>query len=167
MEIYTIFDIFSKIAIIAAGVFAAIQLIQIKRQRSRDSALQLLNSVQNSELIEAIIIVYGIPLGLTKKQIEIHLGDQLPKIMYMHMQLESIGILVFKKEIKLELVNEFMRGPIILFWRSMENYFLEIRKTMNDENYGDWVQWLAEQVENKELKKTTKPAYIAYKNWKP
>ena len=166
METYTIFDILSKAAIIAAGIFAAIQLVQIKRQRSRESALQLLNSVQTPELIEAMNIVYGMPLGLTKQEIEIHLGDKLPKVMHMHMQLESIGLLVFKKEIKLELVTEFIRGPILLFWGSMKNYFFEFRKTKNDENYGEWVQWLAEQVENKEFKKSTKPAHIAYKNWK-
>lgn len=166
MDVYLVFDILSKLAIIAAGAFAAIQLVQIKRQRSRESALQLLNSVQTPELIDAMNIVYGIPLGLTKKEIETHLGEKLPKVMHMHMQLESIGLLVFKKELKLELVTEFMRGPILLFWGSMKNYFFEVRKTKNDQNYGEWVQWLAEQVENKEFKKSTKPAHIAYKNWK-
>lgn len=167
MQAYTIFDILSKAAIIAAGIFAAIQLVQIRKQRSRESALQLLNSVQSPELIEAMNIVYGIPLGLTKIEIETHLGDKLPKVMRMHMQLESLGLLVFKKEIRLELVTEFMRGPILLFWGSMKNYFFDVRKTNNDENYGEWVQWLAEQVQNKELKKSTKPAHIAYKKWKP
>ncbi len=167
METYTLFDILSKAAIIAAGLFAAIQLVHIKKQRSRESALQLLNSVQTPELIEAMNIVYGIPMGLTKGEIETHLSDKFPKVMHMHMQLESIGLLVFKKEIKLELVAEFMRGPILLFWGSMKNYFFETRRVNNDENYGEWVQWLAEQIEKKELKKTTKPAHIAYKNWKP
>ena len=74
-------------------------------------------------------IIYGLPLDLTKKEIETYLGDKLPKVMVMHMQLESIGILVFKKEIKLELVSEFMRGPILLFWNSMKNYFIEVRET--------------------------------------
>ncbi len=168
MEInaYTIIDILSKAAIIAGGLFAAIQLFQIRKQRARESALQLLNSVQTPEFIRAMNIVYNLPKGLTKEEIEEELGDDLSKIMVMHMQFEKIGLLVFKKEIKLKLVSEFMRGPILLFWNSMKNYFIEVRITNNDENYGEWVQWLAEQVESNELKKTTKPAHIAYKNWK-
>lgn len=163
---YTIIDILSKVAIITAGIFAAIQLVHIRKQRSRESALQLINSVQTPEFIEAMNIIYGLPINLTKNEIEAYLGDKLPKVMVMHMQLESIGILVFKKEIKLDLVSEFMRGPILLFWNSMKSYFIEVRKINNDENYGEWVQWLAERIENKESRDTTKPAHIAYKNWK-
>ena len=91
---YTIIDMLSKAAIIAAGIFAAIQLIHIRKQRSRESALQLLNSVQTPEFIEAMNIVYGLPINLSKNEIETYLGDKLPKVMVMHMQLESIGILV-------------------------------------------------------------------------
>lgn len=166
MNTYTLFDILSKAAIIAAGIFAAIQLVHIRKQRSRESALQLLNSVQTPEFIEAMTIIYSLPKDLTKKQIEAHLGDKLPKVMVMHMQLERIGLLVFKKEIKLKLVTEFMRGPVLLFWNSMRNYFIEIRNTNHDENYGEWVQWLAEQVKSKELKTTTRPAHLAYKDWR-
>ena len=118
------------------------------------------------EFIEAMNIVYSLPNNFTKDEIETHLGDKLPKVMVMHMQLERIGLLVFKKEIKLELVSEFMRGPVLLFWNTMKNYFLEVRENNNDENYGEWVQWLAEQIEKRESKKSTKPAHIAYKNWK-
>lgn len=166
-SLYTIIEILSKIAIIAAVIIAAIQLILIRKQRSRESALQLLNSVQTPDFIKAINIVYTLPKDLTKIEIEQHLGDTLPKVMVMHLGIESIGLLVYKREIRLELVSEFMRGPILLFWRSMKNYFIETRKINNDENYGEWVQWLAEQIEKKELKKTTRPAHITYKNWRP
>lgn len=166
LNVYTIIDVLSKAAIIAAGIFAAIQLVHIRKQRSRESAMQLLNSAQTPEFIEAMNIVYNLPLNLDKKEIETHLGDKFSKVMVMHMQLESIGLLVFKKELKLDLVSEFMRGPILLFWNSMKNYFIEVREINKDENYGEWVQWLAEQIEDNESRNTTKPAHVAYKNWK-
>ena len=166
-NLYTILDLLSKAAIVSGGLFAAIQLLHIRKQRSRDSAIQLLNSAQTPDFIEAMNIVYLLPSGLSKKEIESVLGNELSKVMIMQMQLESIGLLVFKKEIKIELVSEFMRGPILLFWNSMKNYFFEMRALNKDDNYGEWVQWLAEQIEKRELKKSTKPAYIIYKNWKP
>lgn len=165
-DLYTLLDILSKAAIIAGGIFAAIQLTQIRKQRSRESALQMLNSLQTPEFIEGMNIIYTLPRHLSKKEIEAYLGDELSKVMIMFMKLESVSILVHKKQIKLELVTEFMRGPVVLFWNAMKNYFIEVRKDNNDENYGEWIQWLAEQVENRESRKTTKPAYITYKNWK-
>jgi hypothetical protein len=165
-NIYTIIDLLAKSSIIAAGIYGAIQLLQIKKQRARDSALQMLNSVQTPEFIEAMNIIYDLPKGLSKQEIEDYLGDKLTIVLIMFIKLESLGLLVFKREIKLSIVADFMRGPILLYWHSMKNYFLEKRAMNNDENFGEWIQWIAEQIEKSELKKMTKPAYIKHKNWK-
>ena len=79
---------------------------------------------------------------------------------------ESLGILVYRCEVKLELIDDFFSGPVILFWSKLKNYFLEIRESSNRENYGDWVQWLAERLEEREAKTTLSPAHITYKKWK-
>lgn len=166
LDLITFLNILNTVAIIAAGIFAAVQLLQLKKQRSRDSALQMLNSVQSVEFIEALNIIYNLPENLTKKELEDELGDKLSTVMVMFVKLESLGLLVFKREIKLDLVADFMRGPINLFWNKMRNYFLETRELNNDENFGEWVQWLAEQLQNKLANKNKNPAHLAYKNWK-
>jgi len=166
INLFNIADLLAKVSIIAAGIYGAIQLIQIRQQKARESALQMLNSVQTPEFIEAMNIVYDIPKGLSKEEIEQFLGRKLGVVMIMFVKLESLGLLVFQKEIKLKMVAEFMRGPILLFWHAMKNYFFEKRQENNDQNFGEWIQWLAEQIEKSEQKKTTKPAYIAHKNWK-
>lgn len=167
MDLGTFLNILNTVAIIAAGIFAAVQLLQLKKQRSRESALQMLNSVQTPEFIDALNIIYNLPEALTKQEIEDQLGDKLSHVLVMFVKLESLGLLVFKREIKIDLVADFMRGPIILFWTKMKNYFIESRKSNNDENFGEWVQWLAEQIENElATKKNDKPAHLNYKNWK-
>tara|TARA_B100000508_G_C11336518_1_gene217019 strand:+ start:48 stop:557 length:510 start_codon:yes stop_codon:yes gene_type:complete len=166
LDLSTFLNILNTVAIIAAGIFAAVQLLQLKKQRSRESALQMLNSVQTPEFIDALNIIYNLSGDLTKKEIEDELGDKLSNVMVMFVKLESLGLLVFKREIKLDLVADFMRGPIILFWNKMKNYFIETRELNNDENFGEWVQWLAEQIENELATKNKKPAHLIYKTWK-
>lgn len=166
IDLNTLLNILNTVAILAAGIFAAVQLLQLKKQRSRDAALQMLNSVQTTEFIDALNIIYDLPENLTKKEIEAELGDKLPSVMVMFVKLESLGLLVFKREINLDLVADFMRGPINLFWNKMKNYFIETRELNNDENFGEWVQWLAEQLENKLATKNKRPAHVMYKNWK-
>ena len=165
-DLSTFLNILNTVAIIAAGIFAAVQLLQIKKQRSRESALQMLNSVQTLEFIEALNIIYNLPENLTKKEIEDELGDKLSNVLVMFVKLESLGLLVFKREVKLDLVSNFMRGPIILFWNKIKNYFIETRESNNDANFGEWVQWLAERIENELATKNKKPAHLIYKNWK-
>lgn len=166
LDLGTFLNILNTVAIIAAGIFAAVQLLQLKKQRSRESALQMLNSVQTPEFIDALNIIYNLPEALTKQEIEDQLGDKLSNVLVMFVKLEGLGLLVFKREIKIDLVTDFMRGPIILFWTKMKNYFIESRKSNNDENFGEWVQWLAEQIENELATKNNKPAHLNYKNWK-
>ncbi len=79
---------------------------------------------------------------------------------------ESLGILVYRREITLELIDDFFSGPVILFWKKLKNYFSEIREYSNRENYGKWVQWLAERLEEREAKISLPAAHVAYKKWK-
>ena len=166
LDLNTFLDIVNTVAIIAAGIFAAVQLLQLKKQRSRESTLQMLNSVQTPEFIDALNTIYNLPEDLTKREIEDELGDKLSNVLIMFIKLESLGLLVFKREIKLDLVADFMRGPILLYWTKMKNYFVETRKLNNDENFGEWVQWLSERIENELTTKNKKPAHLIYKNWK-
>ena len=66
----------------------------------------------------------------------------------------------------LELVDNFFGGAIILYWKRYKNYFTELRKTSGRENYGEWVQWLAEQLEKRAAKEPLMPAHIEYRDWK-
>ena len=166
MELATLLSLINTIAIILAGIFAAIQLLQIKQQRGHATALQMLNSAQTSDFMEGINIIYNLPGDLSKEEIEDRLGEKFFYLLIMFARFESLGLLVFRREIKLELVKDFIGGPIIVYWRTTKNYFLETREKSKNENYGEWVQWLAEQLEKTEIQKPKKPAYIAHKNWK-
>jgi hypothetical protein len=48
----------------------------------------------------------------------------------------------------------------------MRNYFIETRESNNDENFGEWVQWLAERIENSLADSDKQPAHVIHKNWK-
>jgi len=79
---------------------------------------------------------------------------------------ESIGYLVFRHEISIELVDNFFGGAIVLYWKKFKNYFIELRITSKRENYGEWVQWLAGQLEKRNARLKLKPAHIEYDNWR-
>ena len=165
MDLHTTLSLFSTTAIVLAGIFGGIQLRQLYKQRSRESALQLVRSFQTPEFTDAVDIVFNIPEGLSKKEIEERLGDDITSVLVMFGTFESLGILVFRREIKMEVVDDFFSGIIILSWKKFRNYIEEMRKQGKRDTYYEWAQWLAEQFEKRESHTPAVPAYIAHRDW--
>jgi len=166
MNLSTILELISTTSIAAAGIFAGVQLIQLKRQRTRESAIQMLQAAQTPQFMDAVNILFNMPEDLTKKQIEEFAGDKMNCVLVMFGTFESIGYLVFRHEISIELVDNFFGGAIVLYWKKFKNYFIELRITSKRENYGEWVQWLASQLEKRNACLKLKPAHIEYDNWR-
>jgi len=80
---------------------------------------------------------------------------------------ESLGILIFRGDIDINLVEDFFSGVIILTGKKFKNYIREVRELSNRPTYYEWTQWLYEQVEKRESKTPAIPAYLEYQDWKP
>jgi hypothetical protein len=166
VSLQIILSLFSTTAIVLAGIFGGIQLRQFYKQRARDSALQLVRSFQTVEFTTAVDIVFNIPEGLSKKEIEERLGEKITHILVLFGTFESLGILVHRREIKMAIVDDFFSGIIILSWKKFRNYIEEMRTLGNRDTYYEWAQWLAEQFIKRESKTPAVPAYIAHRDWK-
>ena len=80
---------------------------------------------------------------------------------------ERLGILVFRQEISLDLVDDAYSGPIVQTWEKLKDYILEFRQLVQRDTAFEWFQWLAERMQERESGITVLPAYQAHKNWKP
>jgi hypothetical protein len=167
MPITTILSIFSTTAIVAAGVFAGVQLRLYNKQRARESALQLVQSFRTPEFIRALNIVFELPAGLSKRELEERLGDKLVDLLVMFGTFESLGILVYRREIDIQLVEDFFSGIIILSGRKLGRYLVEVREESDRQTYYEWAQWLYEQLEKRERSAPAVPSYVAFRDWRP
>lgn len=78
---------------------------------------------------------------------------------------ERLGILVYRREIDITMLEDAYSGPIMLSWGKLETYISEVRASWGREFAFEWFQWLAERVIERDKKIQSKPAFIAYKNW--
>jgi len=166
MPLTTILSILSTSAIVAAGIFAGVQLRLYNKQRARESALQLVHSFRTPEFLRAVNMVFDLPEGLSKKELEDRLGDKLVDLLVMFGTFENLGILVFRREVEIQLVEDFFSGVIMLSGKKFGRYLVEVRETGNRQTYYEWSQWLYEQIEKRELQTPPVPSYVAYRNWK-
>jgi hypothetical protein len=79
---------------------------------------------------------------------------------------ETIGVLVFKKELSLDLVDDFFGDPVVLNWQKLERYPQGIRDERQRQILFEWRQWLAERMMKREKSGPSVPANILHRNWK-
>ena len=168
ISIEAAFQVIETIAVTVGIILAVVGWKQHTEQQERESALELLHSFQTPDFAKALLLIYGLKEErLSKKQIEERFGEDMHLVYALTTTWESLGVLVYRREIKLELVSEFFSGPIRISWQKLKHYFLEERAEQKRETIGEWFEWLADRLGEQEVAVGRVPAHIAHKNWKP
>ena len=167
MSAELIFQAIEAIAVVIAVGFAILQVRQYRKDQHREAAMELLHSFQTPSFARALNIVYALPDGLSKEEIESTVGDEFHLVYAMTTTWESLGVLVHRGEVDLQLIDDFFSGPILISWRKLERHVLGEREATGRETINEWFQWLKERLEAVESKEPPIPAHIAHKDWKP
>ncbi len=167
MSAEVIFQAIEAFAVVIGVGFAMIQVRQYRREKHWEAAMELLHSFQTPSFARALNIVYAMPDGLSKDEIEKYAGGEFHLVYAMMTTWESLGVLVHRGEIDLQLIDDFFSGPIRISWRSLEGHVMGEREATGRETINEWFQWLNERLEEVESQSAPVPAHIAHKNWQP
>ena len=173
MDISTFANLINAIAVTAGVIFAATQIRDYRKQRKRDSMLSLVRSFQNPTFAKGLRRVVELPENASADEIRKILGpDGEDLIVHVSATWETIGVLLFHGELTIDVIDDFFSGPILISWRKLLPYTMEIRERYQRETWSEWFQWLAERMMERESKIPAVPAYIAhapgtksYNNW--
>lgn len=165
MELSVILELITAIAVTIGILFGLLQLRHYHLSRKREADLFLLNSFQTGDLLHGIWIIQELPNGLLKSEIEERLGEDIKYVYLVMSTWESIGILVFNREISIYLVFDAYSGPILFSWQRLEKYVTDLRNELQLETRFEWFQWLAERMIDCEKAKPPIPAHLAYRDW--
>ncbi|MGQ0604944.1 MAG: DUF4760 domain-containing protein [Anaerolineales bacterium] len=166
MDLNLLFQIISTTAVILGIVFGIVNLRNYQASRKRESALLMLNSFQTSEFVKGLKIVFELPDGAGKEQLDRLPPDEFLALYILIGTWERLGILVFRRELDIQLVDDAYSGPIIQSWQKLEKYVLEFRQWMKRDTAMEWFQWLAERMIDRETGAEPEPAYRAHRDWK-
>jgi hypothetical protein len=173
MDISTLANLINAIAVTGGLIFAAVQIREFRRQRRRQSMYTLVQTFQSADFTKALHRILDLPDNLDCAAIRKKVGpDGEDAIYFVTTTWETIGVLVFQKELTLDLVDDFFSGPVIISWRKLVRYLEEIRKERQRDTLFEWYQWLAERLMERESNVPAVPAHIAhapgtksYNNW--
>ena len=167
MDISTIANLINALAVTAGVIFAAAQIRYYRQRRRRESMLELVRSFQSPAFTSALRRVLSLPDGADAQKIREVLGPDGEDAVYLvSLTWESLGVLVFRREVTLDLVDDFFSGPILLSWQKLQVYSEEWRRTLHRETGSEWFHWLAERMMEREKLSPPVPAYIAHRTWR-
>ena len=167
MDISTIANLTNAIAVTAGVIFAAAQIRQYRQRRQRDAMLELVRSFQSPAFTAALRRVLSLPDGADSAKIREVLGPDGEDAVYLvSLTWESLGVLVYRREVTLDLVDDFFSGPLVISWQKLKVYSEEWRRTLNRETGNEWFHWLSERMLEREKTSPPIPAYVAHRHWR-
>lgn len=167
MDLSTVVDVLSIVAVVSGLIFAGIELRQFRISRERESALQLLSTYQSRDFMSGVRAITQLPDNQTKEQVEELAGERKDDIYFVLASFEGLGALVFKGELNLTLLEDFFSGIIVVAWSKLQRFVEDERRISGRETWLEWAQWLAERIIEREMSKPAIPAHVQYKDWKP
>ena len=167
MEAATILNLVSTIAIVGSLLFAAVQIRDGQRERSRDAQMVLANSFATPAFMDAMYAVLDLPDDLSRVELIEHLKGHESRVWYWLGAMEGLGLLVFHRAVAMELVDQAYAGPIMISWRKLSRYCTDRRDEAGREAQHEWFQWLAERIAEYEVRTNRAPAQIEHRDWVP
>lgn len=166
MDLSALSNVAQALAVIFAVVFGVIQVRQIRGQRRREAALALMQSLQTRDMLEALLVLDSLPEGLSRYELEERLGDRFISVQALLGTWESLGILVFRGETTLDLVDDFYSGTIVHSWRKLRRLVEDVRAETGRDTRWEWFQWLSERMIERETARPPIPAHVEYRGWR-
>ncbi len=156
---------FGQIALILGATFAGYQFLLHRRDRDEQNAIQVLTRLTSSEFRQAYAKVWELPLGATAQDV-LDGGDEMrAAVDNVAMTFEMMGIMVHKRMVPIDTVDQVIGGFLRESWRRLAPYIQLQREQYGNRRIAEWYQWLAEHLAHDERRSVG--AYSAFKNWKP
>jgi len=134
MDLSTLANLINAFAVTAGVIFAAAQIRHYRQRRQREAMLELVRSFQSPAFTSALRRVLSLPDGADTQKIREVLGPDGEDAVYLvSLTWESIGVLLFRHELTLDLVDDFFSGPILLSWKKLQVWAEQWRRELKRE----------------------------------
>jgi hypothetical protein len=152
-------------AVVVGVVFGLIQLRQLRFQREIQAGIELLRPLHSPMMPENVIALHSLPEGLSAKQIQDKLGDRFGPVLAVLGLFESLGPIVARGHIPIEMYADSYRGVTVICWEKMKPW-IEHQREQGWPNLFEWLQWLADRMDERSKLTGEAPAFQQFSSWK-
>jgi len=153
--------------IVSGGiVLGIVQLREFQRQRRAAAAVELVHSFRNAEFNKALRLLWAIPDGETAAAIRGRGHELEEAAILIGTTLEVVGVLVYRRVVPIEIVDDLMGDAIVGFWPKLRDWVEVMRREQERESVYEWFQWLVERLESRERRRSL-GAHARFSEWRP
>jgi hypothetical protein len=159
-------NLISTTAIVAALIFAALQVRQGNIKRRDLAAITLIQTVQSEGWTRALNLLGNLPANAELSDV-LAAGSELQRALTeFGLRLETVGYLVFRRNVDLQTVDELIGGVVLTFWSRAKRWGERERERTGNPKYLEWCEWLADRILEGREKLGHRPAYSRYADWR-
>lgn len=159
-------EIIGALIVIGGLYFAVLQMRQIRQQRRELAAIELFRFFASPKFTEAYQAVLHMPDGMSAEEIRSERAKLEDAAMLISTTMENIGVMTFQRIVPFLVVSNLVGTSVVVLWRKLENWAVDLREELDSPDAFEWFQWLAERLEQYRPD-GSKPAYEAFKAWAP
>jgi hypothetical protein len=160
MDWSNVLSLLSTIALVGAVVFAALQVRQTNQLRKEQAAIELVHSMQSAEWASAVGLVSRLS---TEGSAQLDPAHETAATA-MGLRLETLGYLVYRGVVSLDLVDDLVGGMTRIAWARLAPWVMKGRADSGNEKSYEWFQWLVERLV--ERGPSPSPAHLRHRNWR-
>lgn len=151
-------------AVIAAIAFGIAQIRQFRQQRRDAVAVELMRSIQDAEFTRSLRMMLTLPAGSSVEDVRVRGESFEDAALALCAKYETLGYLVFRGIMPLELVEELVGGVGVHVWNRLKPWALALRDEQQQPLLLEWYQWLAEHMERRG-RPLESPAFERHRDW--
>ncbi len=141
-------EILGVLSVVAGIAFAIVQLQQFRNQRRDLAAVELIRGWQTPEFTKALNTLQMLPERAQSETLRDQ-GEDLEDMAFLvGMFFESAGVMVNRKLIPLDIVDDLMGGVTQVVWTKVLVWIEEVR-AINPRAF-EWWEWLTRQLDERQ-----------------
>jgi hypothetical protein len=159
-------QVLGAVAVLAAILFGIAQIRQFRQQRRDALAVELMRSIQDAEFTRSLRVVFTLPPQISAAELRAHGPDLEDAAWALCAKYETLGFLVYRGIMPIELVEELVGGVGVHLWHRLRPWAETVREEQGQPLLLEWFQWLAERLQDRKRPQAL-PAYIRLQSWTP
>lgn len=165
-SIANVAEILGALVVVGGVIFAVLQIREFRRQRLELATIEVVRTYQSPDFNRSYRLMQAIPDSFSVHDMATLEPEKQDAALVVASTFESIGVLVNRRVVSLDLIGELMGGSIHTAWAKMEPFAVQLRETTARPSVFEWFQWLAERL-GEQGYFDEEPAYIQHAGWKP
>jgi hypothetical protein len=159
-------NLISTGAIVAALIFAALQVRQGNIKRRDQAAVTLIQTAQSEGWTRALDLIGKLPGKATAADVDNAGLETQRAVIEFGVRAETIGYMVFRRTVDLRTVDDLIGGVTLMFWSRAKDWCERDRERTGNPKAFEWCEWLVDRIAERRKQLGHDPAYTRYADWR-